>query len=738
MSQSMDHFEQYYTEKIWELIPSVYRMEDGPLDRPGPLRQIVEILAGQAAVVRRSQDRLWEDQFIEWCSDWAVPYIADLVATRLLPLENKRGRRVDVAKTIYYRRRKGTPRVLEELIADISGWDGKLVENFRRLGRDRHGLDPLPAESLGRFSRTPSGGLADLRNPFSSELVGSPFDEFHYTLDVRRQSGTRGQYNISKLAFHLYRLSAYEVREVTVFTDPAHPGRFGFDPSGRNCQLFARRNRPAAFDWDQWCSAVEWELPVPIRCRLLGHAEYELLSRNLQLFAAQAPALPAGTIAELQAIRDQRFRNESQLRAVVQSILTTDLTADQWPVLLRHTLAEDCGKNALWPLSVSIQSEGNALPIELLQAANLEAWNISPPAEKWLIVDPERGRFRFVNDPVPPSLSATYHYGFSAPIGAGTYERPTAENCPPAIQLANGGIIREDMLLLNDVNQIMDSHTYGPVENIDQIQKMVLQAANQERPYLRLGGNWELASDPGSDACLVIDGLWIGANASAEIILRGDFESIIIRNATLDPGGLDLDINDNPLASIQLVIEAKVEKLLIEESICGPITTRNGGLVEECLIRDSIVQSIDPATFALQTEAGRVEMQRSTVFGNVQLHRLWASEVFIDGQATVRDTQNGCFRFSAVQEGSRVPKAYESHAFNRAESRHWFNEREFGRAAYAQLSDTAPESIRRGAENQSEIGAFSRWIHPIKQDSLRVKIEEYMPFGLVPSFIHQT
>ena len=108
-----DRFERYYTEKIWEWIPAVYKDEDGLAANPDVLRSLVEIIATQAATARRSIDRLWEDAFIELCDDWAVPYIGDLVGTRLVHALNRRGRRVDVARTIFYRRRKGTPRVLE-------------------------------------------------------------------------------------------------------------------------------------------------------------------------------------------------------------------------------------------------------------------------------------------------------------------------------------------------------------------------------------------------------------------------------------------------------------------------------------------------------------------------------------------------------------------------------------------------------------------------------------------------
>jgi hypothetical protein len=57
-------------------------------------------LERRRAFLRRSQDRLWEDVFIDSCDEWAVPYIGDLVGTRMISALNARGRRVDVAKTV--------------------------------------------------------------------------------------------------------------------------------------------------------------------------------------------------------------------------------------------------------------------------------------------------------------------------------------------------------------------------------------------------------------------------------------------------------------------------------------------------------------------------------------------------------------------------------------------------------------------------------------------------------------
>src|SRR6266850_4427222 len=96
LTPALDEFERYYTEKVWEWIPAVYKDEDGLPPNPDVLRSIILIFARQSAIARRSIDRLWEDQFIELCDDWAIPYIGDLVGTRLVHELNRRGRRVDV------------------------------------------------------------------------------------------------------------------------------------------------------------------------------------------------------------------------------------------------------------------------------------------------------------------------------------------------------------------------------------------------------------------------------------------------------------------------------------------------------------------------------------------------------------------------------------------------------------------------------------------------------------------
>jgi hypothetical protein len=155
MAEINDHLDRYYVEKLWEMIPAVYRDADGDLTNGGGvLRSLVSVLAEQAAIVRRSADRVWEDQFIETCDDWAVPYVGDLLATRMVSALDRRARRVDVANTISYRRRAGTLGVLESLTTDLTGWGGTVVEEFRRPSR------PRPSPGNGRVDHQHPGAWA--------------------------------------------------------------------------------------------------------------------------------------------------------------------------------------------------------------------------------------------------------------------------------------------------------------------------------------------------------------------------------------------------------------------------------------------------------------------------------------------------------------------------------------------------------------------------------------------------
>lgn len=732
-----DGFARYYAEKLWELIPAFYRDEDALAQPPGVLRGLVEAIASQAAVLRRSHDRLWEDQFIDLCDDWAVPYLGDLLGTRLVSALNRRGRRVDVAKTIYYRRRKGTPRVVEELISDIAGWEGTAVESFRRLGRTRHLLDPRPAPLAAPLTGTLPGGWADLRRPHGAARAGGPFDEFAHSADLRRHRGYDGRYNLPKLGLHLYRLVVYPLRGVTPRARAAGPG-FTFDPSGRDVPLFAPRARQEDFDYDAWRAAREWELPAPIPCRLLGHAEF-VIGEGL-IAALRAGGLPAAAAAELQTLRGQRIRDEPRLRATLRAMSNGPalLAGGVYEAILAGATVPDCGKRALLPpalgparrVAVAVEeAPGTVVPHERTAAGNLAAWTASAPPHVRLVIDPERGRLLFVGSAPAAGSRVLYHTGAPGEVGAGAYDRPGAEEGAPARVLTGGGAIPAASQEAAAITQIADSATYGPVADKSGISAMTMRAANGQRPYLRLASNWSLNTGANADAALTLDGLWAGGSP---VLLRGDYALVTLRSVTLDPGGVDADgaaIGPSPL-----LVEAHVRELLIERSIVAAVRVQNGGVVERLRVVDSIVHPADSPGLALDLGLAELELTRSTVLGSIDVNRLQASEALVTGNVDVADTQSGCFRFSAAPTGSRLPRPYEAFLFAPGDEGAYFVSQRFGDPGYAQLSAAAPVQLQRGAESGSEIGVYSALNGPIRLDSLRAKVDEFLPFGLIPFY----
>ncbi len=689
-----DNFETYYAEKLWEMIPAVYRRDDTllalerrkhetspDLEKPprGPLRELVELWAGQAAVLRRSHDRLWLDQFIEYCSDWAIPYLGDLLGTHLVSVLNPRARRVDVAKTIYYRRRKGTLPVLEELVSDITGWEGTVVENFRRLARMRHGLDPHPGQYAGPVSGTPPGGWADLRNVQTRDLLMGAFDEWHYTPDIRRHRGRTGRYAIPKVAFHLYRLRAYRVDNAT---PKKLDGTYTFDPSGRAVPLFQPHNReqdpgealgqaaPEA-NWENWRLAQEWQLPGPVRCRLL----------------------------------DQTFDRENNVH--ILQIKAKGLG-----------VAKQVGR---------IEHKG---PL---------------PSNTALLIDPTRGQFSLQPPPVAlPTVS--YYYGAPGPIGAGTYDR--REDLKPGVARD----LTKESPPGDGVTEIKDSATYYPVHSIDHVKGMVLQAANHCRPYLHWeppagstsGSDWVFDTSANEDAELTFDGLWIGVSDKERLVLRGNYEKVTIRNSTLDPGGIktpgktsaEAAAPDPTIAPVHLIVEGYVEEMVVANSITGPIRTDKNGHIEKLTIRDSVVQATDKTTEALKLTGGCVILEAATIVGAVCVHRLSATDSIVTGDARVTDVQNGCFRFSAAPVGSRVPAPYRCCELERNPSP--FKSERFGDPDFARLAETAPLLLQSGGEEHLEMGAFKKLRDPVKLDGLKAKVQEYMPFGLIPLYLFET
>lgn len=696
MSSDPDRYEAFYANKLWELLPAHYRAADSDdLEHKGPLEELARRIGVQVAIVRRSIDRLWEDQSIETCDDWVIDYIGDLLATNLVPSLDSRGRRLDVFKTIYYRRRKGTVMLLEQLAGDITGWSARVVELFQRLGRTRHALDPAigpparPESAAGRLqqtqrlvgalTRTSAGGFADLRSVLGARLAGSAFDEFAHSADVRRGRGATGWYDIPRLGVFLWRLRSFRVRQVTPIAVRGVSGQtcqqYTFDPTGRNIQLFAAGRPPPG---DQWVPPGPADVPGPISSGLL-----------LADLATSAPLEPT-----------------------------------------------------LYPGSLALYRYG-VPTYEQLGADELARDPRTPADAPW--IDPVNGRIVYHTRPTrDPRVD--YHYGFAAELGAGPYERPPIELPSGTQPIVGTAVDPSNPITIPSTGTVVigNSLTYTGAVAASELQQTVVRAGDQERPLLRLEEGSQLTlRGAGDDANLLLDGVFI--SGGADLVLEGRFNRVTLSCCTLDPGewnaqegGFAAAADGRSLAPTRLLINGHVRELVIDRCICGPISLAAAPAeLDQLIINESIVQAVKPSVLALDVGSGEVEISRSTLLGRAKVHRVDVSECILHDVFEVDDFQHGCVRFSAyVETDSKLPRKYESVPI--APRQALFGSRTFGNSAYAQLLASAGAAIAEGAEDGSEMGAFWREQGAVKERSLLIKYQEYLPLGLEPVVIFAT
>ena len=209
------------TERLYGLLPAIHRIRDA--EQGYPLREFLAILAEQVAALDENIDQLYDDQFIETCAQWVVPYIGDLIGYRALHgvAPGVASSRAEVANTIRYRRRKGTAAMLEQLARDVTGWPARAVEFFERLGWTQY----------MNHRRHAAHYAPDLRHHERLLWQDSAFETTARTVNVRHIARGGGRHNIPNIGLFLWRLQAFALTR-----SPAIPD-FVADPGGRLFRL---------------------------------------------------------------------------------------------------------------------------------------------------------------------------------------------------------------------------------------------------------------------------------------------------------------------------------------------------------------------------------------------------------------------------------------------------------------------------------------------------------------------
>ncbi len=706
------------SDRLYNLLPVIYRLRDS--EQGEPLRALLSIISGELAAVEADITGLYENWFIETSDEWVVPYIGDLLAVRgLNPIKATAfSQRAYVANTLFYRRRKGTAYVLEILAKDVTGWPAQAVEFFELLQTTQY----LNHRRL--FNAMP-----DLRDLDRLDLLETPFDSLPHTADVRHIYNRRGKHNIPNIGLFLWRLQNYRLSKVVPRQAAGqHTYGYHFSPLGNPAPLF---NAPAGAGFPD-----EQLVPGPIRPL---DFYFDLKNYSDKYGSPSASDRPD----------DSRYYGPQR--------------------------------------SLQIIRNGTPVPPLDVMCKNLAAW-ARPPAGK-VAVDVERGRITFPDDLLPiKSLTVSYNYGFSADMGGGPYDRRDrmVEITPGVVQelqvgkgkhYATLGDALADWAAPNNfkkspaVIRIYDSATYEENLKIELPKHgmLVVDCENGERPTLLVGGSTLKITAPAGPtaktedtAALTLSGLVIEGG----LLMSGKL-NLAITDCTLVPGQA-LNEDGFPVKSGEpslKVTDTDVTDLsvTISRSIVGAL--QMPGECKSLDVRDSIVDAPAPqgagqpvraaiAANAEATDAGPVTtLERVTVFGQVLVRELTlASEVIFAHPVKAERRQTGCVRFSYVPEGSQTPRRYlcqpDLAISNREREldpakltdaerqkiilrvRPQFTSKRYGQPAYAQLGSACANEIKTGAEDGSEMGAFSMLQQPQREANLRVALDEYLRFGL--------
>ncbi len=672
-------------ERLYELLPAIHRIRDA--EQGYPLRELLALIAEQVAAMEENLDQLYDDQFIETCAPWVAPYIGDLIGYRSLHgvAPSVASPRADVANTIRYRRRKGTAAMLEQLARDVTGWPARAVEFFQLLGWTQY-MNHLRHQA--HYS-------PDMRNWEQLHWRGTAFDTLAHTVDVRHIGNGAARHNIPNIGLYLWRVRAFPLTRTPAVID-ADIGaglRFRFNPLGTDMALY---NTPETEE-EITHLAEPRNVPLPLARRWL------------------------------KAHLDDYYGPDKSLRVELDG---------NPPALIARSQITICD------LSDIKDGGGNVI-----------AWAHQPAAGSGRVaIDPELGRLAFADPPAAAPL-VSFHYGFTTALGGGEYERGTPVTVLPLQSVQGGAALQPALNAVQNGGtvEVSDSRRYveTPTINVNAGQTVVLRAANGTRPLLAASGN--IALNLGADATLILDG-WVISGGTLTLAAFADTlpRRLILHDCTLVPGPRGAPPVDDAPGMIVNHAFAKVE---LERCITAPLHIAADA---EVSLSECIIDATAPGRIAYRgpggvdtAPGGALSLESCTVIGKVHTQQLTLASdcIFVAALAPAGDTwlaplwaerrQSGCVRFSFVPPGSRTPRRYHCQPEEGdAQTRPHFTSLRYGDPGYGQLRQSTSEKIRRGAHDESEMGVLHGLYQPQRETNLRVRMDEYLRFGLEAGLIY--
>jgi hypothetical protein len=686
----------------------------------GPLHSLMLVIQEQLEVLAEDLDQLYDDQFIETCAPWVIPYIGDLIGYQsvkgIAPAVDDP--RAEVAETISQRRRKGTVLVMEQLARDMTAWGAHAVEFFQVLG-DTQYMNHL---------RLWNHYAPDLRCWKAGLYIETGFDRTPHKVDVRRIEPRRGRYNISNIGIFLWSLGAYSVTSDQAAISTVSPECLRFSSLGMDIPLFHR----AISQGEEITDPAQ---PFNVADRVKRRVLCDDLRKGVG-------AVYYGEGKSLALYLDGKLLNPYELEVANLSGpdgLWANTPAAGGPY--KAAIDPELGRIALPPAAA-----GASLPkvrVSYHYGFNADLGGGEYARGDSFLVSDEAFVFPFPDPANYPDLQGAIDFAISnlKLNGSVAVEITTSETYPQTASL-----------------KIKINVPAGCT--------VELRAADGKRPTLLLDDEISVTGDASSTCAL--NGLLIAASAGlapgtpTPVALvhvptqrpdgsANQLETLNLSHCTLVPGwSVDTDGTPHFANEPALVVEPADVNVSPQRSILGAVRTTEFVTVSAL---DSIVDATDPVNVAYAAldgtgAGGNLTLTGCTVVGKVHATLLqlisdgifWAGLLMDDTWKTalISDRkQEGCVRFSFLPAGAKTPRRYECIERSIAGPQPIFFALRYGRPGYMKLLASTPDVVRRGADDGGEMGAFHFVLAPLRETDLRVRMQEYLPVGLEFGIIYQ-